>query len=559
MRRWLDELRFVAPFARPYFGQLGVVLALSLLTTAAALAQPYLTKILIDDGLLAARLDIVVRWCLVMLVLAIAAALFGAANRWLYVHTSARVLHGLREDAFARLLRQSPDFYQRIRSGDLLTRLDGDLAEIQRFAVDFGLAAVNGGLALIGALVLMYSLSPLLTVIALLALPFSALFLRGIRPRLERLTRRLRERTADLNAFLVERLSLVKFIQSMTGERGESERLASLNNVFRQATLRQQMLGYIAATVPGLLQTTTTAIIFIVGGYQTVQGELTVGTLIAFSAYAARAQGPLQTLLGLYVALARARVSLQRVREVTAWRPRVRAPAAPTRLPDTSHGEVMFAAVNFRYDPQGPPVLNRINARFAGGQKIALRGASGAGKSTLIDLLHRHYDPQEGSISLDGVDLRELSLTELRQSIAIVAQETPLLTGTIFENIRYPVPSASRAEVLAAAVRARVDEFADRLPLGYDTPVGLGGDALSGGQRQRIAIARALLQTPRVLILDEATAALDQPIEAEILTAIDQWFADRTRIYISHRDSALFGADRIFELDGGQLEPKTER
>ncbi|MDH3914285.1 MAG: ABC transporter ATP-binding protein/permease, partial [Rhodospirillales bacterium] len=453
------------------------------------------------------------------------------------------------------LQRLSPAYYARSRGGDLMNRLDGDVGEIQRFAVDTLLASVNGVIALAGALALMASLSWQLSLLALVLLPAEVLFLRAMRPRVEAMTRRVRERSGDLTSFLFDTLGTMKFIQSVAAEDREARRLEGLNRSYLKDLLRLQMVNFATAAVPNLMTSLSTALVFIAGGTMMIQGRLTLGALIAFSAYLARATGPVQTLLGLYVASLRARVSLTRVMEVTRVAPAVAQPARPRPLPAGGAGEVRFEGLSFGYDPEGPPVLEDVDLIARGGGKIGLIGISGAGKTTLIDLLHRHYDPAAGRILLDGLDLRDLDLSELRRKIAVVAQDTVLFAGSVADNIRYAAPEASDAALREAAVRAQVDRFVLALPQGYDTEVGARGTALSGGQRQRLAIARALLQDPLVLVLDEATSAVDYETEARIVQAIDELFPDRTRLVISHRPEALQGADAILELARGRLVP----
>ena len=549
-------MRWLAGFVRPHAARLSAVLFLSFLATALSLAQPYITRYLIDDGLLGGSMRVILLLCGVLLAAAIVSTLLSGLNRWHYVDLSARVLFALRETVFGHLQRLSPAWYARARGGDVLQRLDGDVAEIQRFAIDAFLSLVNGVIALAGTLVLMALLSWKLSLLALVIIPAQLLFLRYMRPRIEERTRTVRERASDLTSFVMESLGAMKLIQAVGGEARQSQALGGLHEDYRGDLLRQQMTGFVTTAVPGLLTTLSTAIVFAIGGWMVIEGELTLGALIAFSIYMARASGPVQTLLGLYVATRRARVSLDRVMAIMNEPPAVGAPAKPRPLPVGAGGNIVLDGVSFAYEGGRGPVLSNLCAEFPAGRKVGLVGASGAGKSTLIDLLHRHYDPDEGRILLDGIDLSELDPIELRRRIAVVAQDTVLLSGSIAENIRYAAPWADEAAVLEAANSAQVNEFADTLPDGYATNVGARGTALSGGQRQRIAIARAILQDPLVLILDEATSAVDRETESSIGAAIDRLFPNRTRIVISHRAETLAGADPIFDMQGGNLKPR---
>ena len=540
---------------KPHLRRLALVFLLSLSASALALVQPYITKLLIDDGLIAGDFKTVAILCAIMLVAALLGAGLSAVNRWHYVTASSRILFALRESVYRHLQTLSPAFFAKVRTGDLMARLDGDLAEVQRFAVDSALALLNGVIVLIGAIALMLGLSWQLSLIAFALLPLQLLLLKALRPRIEAMTRDLRGQASGLSSFLFERLSAVKFIQSIAGEAREAKRLAGLQEDYFHGLRRLQMVNLAASTAPSLLTLIGTIFVFLAGGAMVIEGGLTLGTLIAFTAYLARATGPVHTLLGLWVAMKRAQVSLERVCAITAEQPAVETPEVPKPLPAAHAGAIELEAVTFGYPDQERPVFAGANASLPAGAKIAIAGVSGAGKSTLIDLLQRHFDPLAGRITLNGIDLRELSLAELRRSVAVVAQDCVLLPGTIADNIRYAVPKADETALREAAARAGADDFIMAQPEGYATEVGSRGLKLSGGERQRIAIARALLQDPLVLILDEATSGVDTATERAIGAAIDRLFAGRTRIVISHRSTLSGGADFAFEVSDGKLVP----
>ena len=545
-------------FLRPHKGAILGIVALSLMATALALAQPYLTKLLIDSGLLARRPDVVLELALLMVALAAASTILSWFNRKAYTLVSARILFAMRESTYAHLLTLSPDFHARRGTGELIARLDGDIAEVQRFGLDSLLGAISALFGLVGTLAILFWLSGPLALIALVLLPAQVLYLRKARPRVEAATRTLRERATDLTRFLVDTLTAAKFIQSASGADYERARLSGLNGEFLRALIGQQWVGFNTSAVPAFAGTVGTAAVFIAGGYIVAEGRLTVGTLIAFAAYLARAAGPAQSLLGIYVASQRAKVSIERIAALWAEQPAVRTPEHPRPLPAEARGEIRIEGVSFRYPAPGnapsTDILAGVDLHIPAGAKVGIAGASGIGKSTLVDLLTRHFDPDKGRITLDGIDLRELDLALLRRRVAVVLQDVTLLPLSMADNIRYPDMGVPMAAVREAAGRAQAGGFIEALPEGYDTMAGFRGLTLSGGERQRIAIARALLLDPLVLVLDEATAALDLAAERRVLDEIDRLFAGRTRILITHRLASLRDVDLLFELEAGRLK-----
>jgi ATP-binding cassette subfamily B protein len=551
-----DERRALAwafSFVRRRRRGLALVLALSLTTTAVVTAQPYIMKLMIDDGVLAGDLATLAWLTALMLLTGLANLALGGLNRYFHVKLSGEVLFALREAVYRHLQRLSPAFFARARTGDILQRLDGDVAQVQRFLVDSLLAGINGVFGLCGALALMLWLSWQLSLVAFVLLPAEVLYLRAMRPRVERRTRRVRERMSALSAFLVETLPAIKFIQSVGAEAREAEQLERLNRSYLGDLLKLQVTEFMTAAVPNLLTSMSRAGVFLAGGYMIVNGDLTLGTLIAFSTYLGFAGGPVHSLLGIYVGFMRLRVSLARLMVLTTAEPAVASPAAPRPLPARATGAIRLEAVTFAYPGADAPVLSDADLDIPGGGKVGIVGASGAGKTTLIDLLHRYFDPEAGTITLDGVDLRALDLGELRRRVAVVAQDVVLFRGSLADNIRYACPGASDEAVREAARRAQIADFIEGEPQGFDTLVGERGARLSGGQRQRLAIARALLQDPLVLVLDEATSAVDRDTEARLIEEVDTLFAGRTRIVISHRAEALAGADKVVEIIGGRF------
>ncbi|AHZ68524.1 MULTISPECIES: ABC transporter ATP-binding protein [Pseudomonas] len=546
-------LRWLYSFVRPHRLAIAGLLGLSVCASSLVLVQPWLTKLLIDDGLLAKNFPMLVLIAGLMILAGLLGTALSGINRYLHTRLSGRILFSLRDDLYRHLQTLSPSFYGQRRIGDLMSRLDGDVAEIQRFAVDSLFSAVSSVVGLVVAVAMLLTLSWKLSLLALVLIPLDILWLRWMRRKVERDVRQLRERSADMSSFMVETLPVMKFIQSAGQQQRESRRLESLGQGYMSQLLRLQVTEFFTQAVPGTLTSLSRACAFLIGGYWVVQGTWQLGALIAFSTYLGMAVGPVQSLLGLYVAIQRMTVSLGRVMELRGEEPTVLTPVEPKPMPTS--GELRFDDVHFSH-PGRPTTLRGIEARIPYGLKVALSGGSGVGKSTLIDLLQRHHDPQAGRVLLGEVDLRELDLFQLRRRIAVVSQDIVLFRGSLADNLAYAVPDASREAIAEVARLAQLDSLIESLPEGLDSPLGERGQQLSGGQKQRIAIARALLQDPLILVLDEATSAVDEATEREVIEAIDRLFAGRTRILISHRPSTLADADVRFELLDGVLISK---
>lgn len=538
-------------FVRPHRLAIAGLLALSACASLLVLVQPWITKEMIDRGLVGRDFSMLFVLALTMIGAGLVGTLLGGVNRYLHTRLSGRVLFALRSAVYAHLQKLPPSFYGRRRIGDLLSRLDGDVAEIQRFALDALFSAVSSVIGLLGSIALLLTLSVKLSLLVAVLIPFEALWLRWMRRKVERDARGLRESAADLSSFLVETLPAMKFIQASGQQNAERVRLEQFGDRYMDRLLKLQVTEFFTQSVPGLFTSISRACAFLVGGYWVVQGEWQLGALIAFTTYLGMAVGPVKSLLGLYVALQRMTVSLTRVVELQHEPVVVKESESPVTPAEDSTLE--FDDVWFSHEERAHGVLRGASAVLPAGRKIALAGASGAGKSTLIDLVQRFYDPQNGALRLGGVDLRDLHLDDLRRRVAVVSQDIVLFRGSLADNVRYSAPHASREQIALAVHAAQLDSLVATLPEGLDSQIGERGQQLSGGQKQRIAIARALLQEPSILVLDEATSAVDEATEREVIAQIDTLFATRTRILISHRATTLAHADLHFDLIDGRL------
>jgi ATP-binding cassette subfamily B protein len=544
-----EGLGWLYSFLWPQRGAIAWLIVLSALTSALALAQPWLTKLVIDDGLLARDFDMLLYCSVGLLALGVAATALSGYNRIKHTRLSGSILFALREDVYAHLQKLGPQFFNRQRSGDLISRMDRDIAEIQRFAVDTLFSAFSAIIGLIGTCTMMLILSWKLSLVLLVIVPIELFYLTHMRPKVEGRNRQLRERGADISAFFVEKVPAIKFIQSAGGEERELHALSRLNRRFLGDLVQLQKTEFWTSAIPRLLLTGGRAGVFLLGGYWVIQGQLELGSLIAFAAYLGMATGPVQSLLGLYLAWQRLVVSLERVSYLRCQS--VPAAISSGRQPPPGlRGELAFEAVDFSYE-SGSIVLSGASLKIPAGAKVGIHGTTGVGKSTLLDLLQMHLQPQAGRITVDGFNIAEFDPRLWRGLLAAVPQDPVIFRDTLANNVRYSLPRASVEDVLTACEQAGLEGLLQDLPQGAETLLAEAGRSLSGGERQRIALARALLQKPLILLLDEPTSAVDATTELRMVREIDRLFADSTRIIVSHRPSTLANADLMVGINEG--------
>ncbi|EYB67155.1 ABC transporter ATP-binding protein [Deinococcus phoenicis] len=547
------QLARLLAFARPSRHLFVLGLLATLVSSGLNLVFPLLFGRLIDASFLkvgstdTGPLD---RTVLALLGIFALSALFGAAQSYLLSRVGAGVVADLRRALFGHLLTLSPRFFADHKTGDLTSRLTADVGTVQTVTSTALAQLAAQGVSLIGAVTLLVLTSPRLSLLTLAVIPLVVGTAVVIGRQIRRVSREVQDRVAEANASAEEAISGVRVVQSFTAEPVEEARygrgvIASFLAALKRARLQALMGGTMSFLTFGAL-----AVVLWYGGRQVMAGDLTPGNLVTFLIYALQVGGTVAALTGIFNQFQEALGASGRIFELLDERSDLPEPAAPTPL-GRAQGRVTFDHVSFQYGDV--PTLRDVSFEVPAGQVVALVGPSGAGKTTLVNLIPRFWDVTGGTLRVDGRDVRDYALADLRAQVGLVPQETLLFSGTVEDNIRYGRPGASPGEVEAAARAANAHAFITAFPEGYATVVGERGVKLSGGQRQRVAIARALLKDPRILILDEATSALDNESEALVQAALDTLMQGRTTFVIAHRLSTVRNAGRILVMDAGEI------
>ncbi len=543
-------------FAQPYRWQLLAGFLLMLGGTAATLIPPYLTMPLMDEVLIPYQNGVPIDPQKIALYLGGLglAAIFAWAMSWAKTYilalVSERIGADLRTTTYEHLLKLSLEYFGAKRTGDLMSRIGSESDRICVFLslhlLDFATDVLMIGMT---ALVL-FSINPWLAVVTLLPLPFIAWMIHLVRNRLRYGFEQIDRVWSEVTSVLADTIPGVRVVKAFAQEKRESERFREANAHNLVVNDRLNKTWSLFSPTVGLLTELGLLVVWGFGIWQVSKNQITVGVLTAFIAYISRFYGRLDSMSRIVSVTQKAAAGAKRIFDILDHVSSVPEPAHPQHLP-TIEGHITVRDAGFRYGNRS--VLGGVSLDIRAGEMIGLVGHSGSGKSTLVNLICRFYDVSEGAILIDGVDIRSLPVAEYRRHIGLVLQEPFLFFGTIADNIAYGKPNASRAEIVAAARAAHAHEFILRLPHGYDSLVGERGQALSGGERQRISIARALLIDPKILILDEATSAVDTETELEIQSALDNLIRGRTTIAIAHRLSTLRTADRLVVMDHGKI------
>lgn len=543
-------------FAKPYKGQLFAGFALTLASTAATLVPPYLTMPLMDDILLpyqngqAINYDLTLFYLGALLLAAILAWILGWAKTYILALVSERIGADLRTTTYQHLMKLSLEYFGGKRTGDLMARIGSESDRICLFLSLHLLDFATDVLMILMTAGILISIDPWLALVTLIPLPFIGWAIHVVRDKLRYGFEKIDRIWSEVTSVLADTIPGVRVVKAFAQEERESERFRLANQHNLAVNDRVNRVWALFSPTITLLTEIGLLVVWAFGIWQISHDAITVGMLTACLAYIGRFYTRLDSMSRIVAFTQQAATASKRIFDILDHVSSVPDPVNPVKLSKVE-GRIELHNVGFRYGNRS--VTRGINLKIAPGEMIGLVGHSGSGKSTLVNLICRFYDAAEGTIQLDGVDIRSIAVSDYRRHIGLVLQEPFLFFGTIAENIAYGKPHATRAEIIAAARAAHAHEFILRLPHGYDSLVGERGQSLSGGERQRISIARALLIDPQILILDEATSSVDSTTEKEIQKALDNLVKGRTTIAIAHRLSTLRKADRLIVLDKGQI------
>ena len=549
--RTRHRLATLARLARPYPGRTTLALVTLVAYTGVALLPPYLAKLAVDDGIVPGDLRALSLVVAAFVAAGIAAFVLSGAQTYFTGWVGERALADLRIGLFRHLQRLSLGYYERNRTGAIVSRITNDVEALDQLLTDGLSSLVQNGLVLVGTLVVLFLLDWRLALATIVVLPLMGLVTAWFRSRSNRAYRSVRERLGLVTATLAEDISGMRVVQSFTREPTNQGTFRGINDRYRAANYETVVLNGLYFPAVDILSSAATAIVLGVGGWLVLDGSMEIGTLLAFTLYLGNFFDPVQQLSQLYNTFLSATAALDRVTAVLEEEPDVVDRPGALELP-RARGHVRFEHVRFGYG-ELPDVFPDLDLDVPAGTTVALVGHTGAGKSTIAKMLARFYDPRAGRITIDGHDLRDVTQESVRRQLGIVPQEGFLFAGTIADNIAFGRPDASRAEIEDAARAVGADMFAADLPDGLDTEVGERGFRLSLGQRQLVAFARALLADPRILILDEATSSVDIGTERRIEHGLRRLLAGRTAFVIAHRLSTIRSADRIVVLDHGRI------
>lgn len=542
----------------PYLGRYKKLVAgavfFLMLAAVTTLALPMAVRRVIDNGFSADDAALINNYFSMLIVIALVLATASAMRYFFVITLGERIVSDVRRDVFAQVMNLSSTFYDTAQSGEIVSRLTADTTQIKSAVGATASLALRNTLLGTGALIMMVLTSPSLSATVIGVIPLIILPIVGFGRRVRAKSRAAQDTLASASAYASEAIGAVRSFQAFTNEGFAANRYASaVDKAFAAARSAVGARSVLTAFAIFMVFSSVVAVLWI-GATRVLTGEMTPGTLGQFLLYAIFAAGALGALSEIWGELQLAAGAAERLTELLIEESDVQNPANPIALPKPSPGTAAFEDVSFAY-PTRPNdrALNGLSLDIKSGETVAIVGASGAGKSTIFGLLMRQYDPQSGRILIDGIDVKEADLHEVRERMAIVPQDVAILSGTVADNIAFGRPDASQEDIEMAAKAAQADDFVKELPKGYETEVGERGVTLSGGQRQRLAIARAILRDAPILLLDEATSALDAESETLVQKALEGLMEGRTTLVIAHRLATILKADRILVMDKGKI------
>ena len=545
MNRYKQLLAFIVPY------RMRLILGIFCMIAAAMgyLVVPWLIRNVVDGVLQDKDLGLLTLIVIAILVIFLLRGFATYGQNYMMAYVGQRVVIDIRETLFKHLQKLDQAYFDRRKTGVIMSNVTSDVGALQQAIVDNLISFMTEGVTLVGSLVFMFYLDWKLSLLTLIIVPVVLGLTNIFGKKLRSAGHEVQGRTADITAFLQEVISGVRVIRSFARETYEFKRFEQENQNNFDAAMKATKLTAVMGPMVEFAAAIAVVIILWYGGYSVVQGYITAGSLIAFLIYAINLSNPVKRLTQVYGNLQKAMAAGDRVIDILETEPHVKESPTAKALTDVQ-GTVEFDNVQFAYDEDNL-ALKGVNLTVKQGQTVAIVGPSGAGKSTIANLLPRFYDVTGGAIRIDGVDVRDVTFTSLRENIGLVPQDTMLFNASVRENILYGRLDATEQEIIEAAKAANAYEFIEKLPNGFDTIVGERGNSLSGGQRQRIAIARAILKNPSILILDEATSALDTESEKIVQEALERLMKNRTALVIAHRLSTIKHADHIVVLQQG--------
>jgi ATP-binding cassette subfamily B protein len=550
------SLRRIGRLFAPYRWPLAAVVAIIVASSLVATASPFLLRSVIDTALPDRNLTLLSWLVAGMMGVAAVTAAFGVIQTWISTKIGQQVMHRLRTDVFAHLQRQSIGFFTRTRTGEVQSRITNDIGGMQSVVTSTATSVASNLTTAVATAAAMAALSWRLTLISLVVMPPAIYLTRRVAQMRRTITAAQQRELADLNVTVEEGLSISGIQLSKTMGAGPAlvRRFTASSSRLIDLELRSQLAGRWRMASTGVIFAAIPAVIYLSAGLPLTAGTMTIGTLVAFTSLQAGLFRPIMGLLSVSVSLVSSLALFARIFQYLDLPVEVDDPESPVDVdPATVQGHVRFEDVTFAYPGSDSAAVAGVSLDVPAGSTLALVGETGSGKSTLAALAARLHDPDAGRVTIDGVDLRDMTLADLASIVGVVSQETYLLHTSVRENLRYAKPDATDDEIEAAARAAQVHDLISTLPDGYDTTVGSRGHRFSGGEKQRIAIARTLLRDPRVLILDEATSALDTETERAVQRAFDALARGRTTITIAHRLSTVRDADEIAVVDHGRV------